>query len=181
VTEDDCEQLALEAHRESGLDDRPFADPCVMAVSWAGLRLRPEPHGRPHIADGVIVYPASASPPAVAYFVAHELGHDLLRWAGAKLDAGAEERAASRIGSALMLPRRGFLRDLHATGGDLGALRLLWPLATPWVLARRATEVLPASAAVFAASGRCLRRVGAAALSLDDAREVDGSLVALRF
>lgn len=180
MTDDDCEALALEVSRECGLDDRPDADPCVIAVAWAGLELRPEPHSKPHLADGVIVYPAGAPPESVAYFVAHELGHDVLRWAGARLDRVHEERAASRIGSALLLPRRAFLRDVRATGADLRALRSMWPLATAWVLARRVCEVMPASAAMFAPSGRCTRRAGPHPLDHACARPIEGHHIALQ-
>lgn len=181
MTEDDCEALALEVSRESGLDDRPDADPCVIAACWAGLELRPEPGAKARLADGVIVYPAGAPPESVAYFVAHELGHDVLQWAGVRLDRAAEERAASRIGSAILLPRRPFLRDLRMTSRSVAAMRALWPLATPWVIARRMCEVAGASAATFAASGRCLRRAGPLAVSTQQAVDVEGHLIAVEF
>jgi hypothetical protein len=161
VTEDDCEALAQRVIDESGLDDRPNADPRILATAWAELELRPEPHCKPHIADGVIHYPAGAELSAVGYFVAHEMGHDILRWAGERLPYEEEERAASRIGSALLLPRRAFLRDLDAHAWDLAALRDLWPLASLWVLARRTHELRVGAAALFSPSGRCRKRLGA--------------------
>ena len=129
----------------------------------------------------MIIYPSSASPDAVAYFVGHEMGHQLILFAGHVLSRQAEERAASRIASALILPGRAFQRDLRSLGADLAALRDLWPLASPWVLARRICEVIPsASAAAFSAAGRCLRRVGDGHLEASDAVQVGGKLIAVR-
>lgn len=163
MDEDDCEALAQRVIDESGLDDRPNADPRILAVGWAGLELAPDPPPcKPHLADGVIHYPAGAPLSAVGYFVAHELGHDILRWAGERhLDRAHEERCASRIASALLLPRRAFLRDLEALAWDLDALRTLWPLTSVWILARRTHELGVGAAALFSPSGRCRKRLGA--------------------
>ena len=157
---DDCEALAQSALDESGLNDRPNVDPLVLAVAWGGLRVRPEPHCTPHLIDGVIVYRAGASDDAIAWAAAHELSHAMIEWAGVKLERSHEERCANRIASALLLPRRPFLRDLAC--GDLDHVASLWPLATPWVLARRITEVrADTSAALWTRAGRrALRRAG---------------------
>lgn len=179
ITEDDCEALALGVIRETGLDDRPHADPRIIAVAWAGLELRPEPFARPHIADGVIVVPAGISDVAEAYFVGHELGHEILRWSGYRLGREDEERAASRVASALLLPARSFRRDLRA-GCDIAQLRQLWPLASPWTIARRIVELHPSrSVAMFAASGRRLRSAGPAMPTFGEGRSVDGVIIAV--
>lgn len=133
----EIEGIAQAALDESGLGDRPHADPCILAVAWGGLRLRPVAGAKPHLDGDVIVYPARANDQARAYFVGHELGHAMLSWAGVRLSRDDEERAASRIACAIILPRRPLLRDA-AAGIDLAAA---WPLATAKMLRRRLVEV----------------------------------------
>lgn len=56
-----------------------------------------------------------------------------------------------------------------------------WPLASPWVIARRICEVIPgASAASFARGGRCLRRAGPERLAPTHAVDVSGALLAVQ-
>jgi hypothetical protein len=137
ATLEECEGIAQAALDESGLGDRPYADPRILAVAWGRLRLRPVHGARPHLDGDVIVYPASAPERAQAYYIGHELGHAMVRWAGLRLDRDAEERAASYIACAILLPRRPLLRDALAQI-DLAAA---WPLATPRILRRRLIEV----------------------------------------
>jgi hypothetical protein len=141
MTGDEAEEIAWEASRESGLDDRPKCDPRTMAVSYCLLSLAPWRGTKPRFQDGVIWYDADAPESAQAYYVAHEVGHDLIAWAGYELERAVEERAASRIGCALLLPKRAYRRDLGAHGWDLPALVSMWPLAAPWIHARRIAEV----------------------------------------
>lgn len=124
---------------ESGLDDRPRCDPRVFAASYLGLRLASWGRFGGALVDNVVWYPAWAPEDAQAYLVAHECGHELVR--GERLEGAHLERVCSRIGCALLLPRRAFLRDLRARGPDLAALHALWPLASEWVIARRIAEV----------------------------------------
>lgn len=137
--EDEAEDVARQHIAESGLDDRPRCDPRVFAASYLGLRLAPIRGSRPRLVDGVIWYPSEVSEDAQAYLVAHECGHELVR--AERLEGEHLERVCSRVGVALLLPRRAFLRDLRAHGPDLAALRALWPLASEWVIARRIAEV----------------------------------------
>ncbi len=139
MTEDEAEEVARQASEESGLDDRPRCDPRVLAAGYLGLELLPWPRTPPRLVDGVIWYPSEAREDAIAYYVAHECGHELVR--GERLEGDLLERVCSRIGVALLLPRRAFLRDLHACGPDVHALRALWPLASAWVIARRIAEL----------------------------------------
>lgn len=133
----EIEGVAQAALDESGLGDRPNADPCVLAVAWGGLRLRPMSGAKPHLDGDVIIYPSRANDQSRAYFVGHELGHAMLAWAGVRLTREAEERAASWIACAIILPRVPLLRDV-AAGIDLAAA---WPLATPKIMRRRILEV----------------------------------------
>ncbi len=82
----------------------------------------------------MIWYPSGAKETAQAYFVAHELGHVLL---SGEPEGEHLERACSRIGVALMLPRPAFVRDVE----ERIDLREAWPLATRMVLKRRRAEV----------------------------------------
>lgn len=136
---DDAEMIADAESAESGLDDRPRCDPLVYAVCRLELRLHPRPGAEAALVGDRIVYPADGDPTEIAYLVSHECGHVLARDAGVAPEL--EEWIASRIGVALMLPRRRYRRDLHAVGWDLDLLTTMWPLASPWIHARRIAEV----------------------------------------
>ncbi len=138
---DEAEALAEGASQESGLDDRPNADPSVLAVAYLDLRLVPHRRRGSRLEDGRIFYPARASLTDAAYFIAHECGHWLARDARMRLTRAEEEAVASRIGCALLLPRRAFLRDVRATGGNVAQLVALWPLVTPTIVRRRIDEL----------------------------------------
>lgn len=138
---DEAETLAWRASSDSGLDDRPNADPLIFAVCYLGLVLAPVPRAKPHLAGDLLVYPREANDQTRAYMVSHESAHALLRVEGWDLDPTAEERAASRIGCALLLPRTAFVRDVRQVGRDPTALAKLWPLATERVIARRLVEL----------------------------------------
>jgi hypothetical protein len=166
MTEVECESLAEIACAESGLDDRPRCDPRTLAVSYCGLTLAPWGRARARLVDGIVWYPAAASEDAQAYLVAHEVGHDLIAHAGA-LPAD-EELAASRVGCALLLPRRPYLRDLRARGWDVPALRALWPLASPWIHARRIAEVIDGAVASRWRRGRLISRTRPGRASLTE-------------
>lgn len=142
------ETIAARATTESGLDDRPRCDPRVMAAGYLGLALLPWPRTPPRLVGGVIWYPSDAPPQAQAYVVAHECGHELARLDAPEVPRGAFlEALCSRIGRALLLPRRAFLRDVTVTGGDLYHLAALWPLCAPEVIAARVSELLGRAAA----------------------------------
>jgi hypothetical protein len=138
---EEAEALAESASIESGLDDRPHADPAVMAVAYCGLRLVPVRGSSARLVEDRLYYPARVDPKHRAYLQAHEVGHDLIRYAGWRLAPALEERMASRVGCAILLPRRAYLRDVRAVGSDLVQLGELWHLVTPWVLARRLCEL----------------------------------------
>lgn len=172
---DDAEDLAAEASAESGLDDRPAADPCVLAVSYCGLRLVPSAGSGARLVEGRVYYPRAATDRERAFYVGHETMHDLIRWARWKVSPGDEEIAASRGACALILPRRAFLRDVRTEGVDLVTLGNLWPLASAWVLARRVAE-LRGALAVRRRKGRGVETAGAGdarqlSLALDEAEE----------
>lgn len=168
---DDCEALAQQASEDSGLSDRPDADPAVMAVGYCGLRLVPCHGSRARLVEDRLYYPAHVDPQHRAYLQAHEVGHDIIRYAGWRLDRPTEELCASRIGCAILLPRRAFVRDMRDIGADLPALAALWTLATPWVIARRMAEVRHGSVAARR-RGRATETAGAGdAARLDDALE----------
>lgn len=138
---DETEHIAETASNESGLTDRPKADPRSMAVNYCQLQLAPWGRTKPRLQNGVIWYPANAPEVSVVWWVGHEVGHRLLDDAGARLDGARLERAASRIGGAITLPRRAYLRDFMVTGWNLDALMDLWPLASRWVHARRIVDL----------------------------------------
>lgn len=138
--DDEAEAIARHASEESGLDDRPNADPLVLAVCYLDLRLVPRRGRGARLTDRSIIYPAAADERSAAYFVAHECGHALVRRARLRLSFDEEERAASRIGCALLLPRRAFERDARATNALVRELVQLWPLATPTIVRRRLLE-----------------------------------------
>lgn len=137
----EAEAIAAQASSESGLDDRPHADPLVLAAAYLQLRLMPRRGRCSRLLDGVIVYPAHADEQARAYFVAHECGHFLVRDVGLRVAEHEEEMLASRIGCALILPRRAFLRDARRCDEDVDQLRALWPLATAKIIRRRLAEL----------------------------------------
>ena len=159
MTGDDAEAIAWRASSESGLDDRPDCDPCVLAAAYLEMELAPVQGATPHINGRRIIYPAGEPPDAVAYYVGHEVGHVLVREEYPGLDGEVEEQAASRVGVALVLPRRAYLRDLGTVGWDLDALRLLWPLASLWIHARRIAEVTSGAIASRWTRTRCVDRV----------------------
>lgn len=134
VEADELERIAWRISQKSGFTDRPHCDPRAIAVQHFGLRLCPWPHARPRLERGIIWYPSNAKETAQAYFVAHELGHHVL--AGEPVGE-ALERACSRIGVALLLPREPFARDVS----ERVDLRAAWPLATGVVIRRRMGEV----------------------------------------
>jgi hypothetical protein len=117
-----------------GFIDRPDCDPRAIAKAL-GLKVV-EARLPAHSFGDVIVIPGHVSEQAKAYFTAHEIGHFLLNG-----EAPCEEleRACSRIGTALMLPRESFARDLQCA--SWAALGVMWPLATRTVLRRRAAEI----------------------------------------
>lgn len=135
----DAEVVALNVSRASGLDDRPRCDPRVLALCHLGLRLIPHRREVTALVGDRIFYRSGQPDDATAYAVAHECGHLLAREWGCS--AELEEAAASRIGTAIMLPRAPYLRDLAMVGWDIPALCELWPLASPWIHARRIVEV----------------------------------------
>lgn len=135
----DAEALASDVSRTSGLDDRPRCDSRVLALCHLGLRLIPHRQEVTALVGDRIYYRSGQSEDAQAFLVAHECGHFLAREWGCPPEL--EEAAASRIGTALMLPRIPYLRDLLIVGWDLPALCKLWPLASPWIHARRIVEV----------------------------------------
>ena len=136
-----AESIATEASEDSGLDDRPHADPAVLAVAYLGLRLVPSRTVGPCLIEDRIYYPRHACETAGAWDLAHETGHFLARQARARLTPDEEELVASRIGCALLLPRRAFLRDVTATRADPCKLVELWPLVTLTIVRRRLDEV----------------------------------------
>ena len=136
-----AESIASEASEDSGLDDRPHAEPSILAVCYLGLRLVPSRTRGPCLVEDRVYYPARASERDIAYFVAHECGHWLARDARVRLREDEEEIVASRVGVALILPRRAFLRDARACGGAVPELVDLWPLATPTIIRRRLAEL----------------------------------------
>ena len=136
-----AEAIAAEASEDSGRDDRPNADPSVLAVCYLGLRLVPSRRRSACLIEDRVYYPARASDRDVAYFVAHECGHWLARDAKSLLTEDEEEIVASRIGVALMLPRRAFLRDVRNGARVTADLVALWPLATPRIVRRRLVEL----------------------------------------
>lgn len=138
---EDAEGIAEHAATDSGLDDRPNCDPAVLAVCYLGLRLVPQ-RGRGSRLDGErIFYPSRATAQDAAYFIAHECGHWLARDARLRVTRAEEERIASYIGCALLLPRKPFLRDARACGYDPHRLVALWPLATLTIARRRLAEL----------------------------------------
>jgi hypothetical protein len=141
MTEDDAEALAWSACSESGLDDRPNCDPLVFAVGALDLILVPMARVEAHIVGRRLYYRSDDTAEGIAYCVSHECGHVLALDAWPHLDAETEELVASRIGVGLLLPRPRYRRDLHAHGWSLDVLRELWPLASPWIHARRIAEV----------------------------------------
>jgi hypothetical protein len=138
---EEAEAIAREASEESGLDDRPNADPLVLAACYLRLRLMPRRGRHSRLVENRIIYPATADEQQAAYFVAHECGHWLARDSRMRLTIEEEEAVASRIGCALLLPRRTFLRDADVCGDDARALVLLWPLTTVTIVRRRLVEL----------------------------------------
>lgn len=141
MTGEDAERLAHEHSIAARLDDRPLCDPRRMAVSYCTLRLAPWPDAVPRLVAGVIWYPSNCGLAAQVYYIAHEIGHDLIQHEDLRLDEDAEERVASRIGVAITLPGRAYMRDVNAFGWDLDTLERAWPLASRWVHARRIAEL----------------------------------------
>jgi hypothetical protein len=136
-----AEAIAAEASEGSGLDDRPRADPSVLAVAYLGLRLVPSSRLHACLIEDRVYYPARASERDASYWIAHEVGHYLAREAKTPLTFDEEEIVASRIGCALILPRRAFLRDVRDGVRVVADLVALWPLATPRIVRRRLVEL----------------------------------------
>jgi len=93
---------------------------------------------------GAIYVPARARLERQHGQVAHELGHWLLARAGEPDD----ELAARYLAGALLVPREALDRDLRARGWSLRALRERHPHASLELLARRVTQVRPATVTV---------------------------------
>lgn len=77
--------------------------------------------------------------------VAHELGH----WALMRAGEHDNEQAASYVGAALMLPRRGFSADLQATGWDIRQLRAKHVHCSAELIARRIVTLRDAVVSVW--------------------------------
>jgi hypothetical protein len=135
------EAIAAEASEASGLDDRPNADPSVLAVAYLGLRLVPSRTVGPCLIEDRVYYPRRSSETSIAWYTAHECGHVLARLAKARLSHDDEEIVASRIGVALILPRRAILRDVRQGVRVVADLVALWPLATTRIMRRRLVEL----------------------------------------
>lgn len=166
---DEAEHLAWVASCESGLVERGRCDPRLMAVNYCELQLAPWPRARPRLSSGVIWYPSGQPEDAEAFLVGHEVAHDLLNAAGVNLVGDPLERACSRIAAALLLPRPAFRRDLASVGWDVLALHELWPLASPWIIARRITEVAVGGAVASRWRAGRVERVGSEDAALPDA------------
>lgn len=85
--------------------------------------------------------------------VAHEVGHYVLR-----REDDDSEPGASFVGSAMMLPRLDFDRDLRRTAWSIVKLRVLHPNASAEMIARRIVELRDAVATIID-NGRVRSRV----------------------
>lgn len=141
MSDEEWGRLAWAASVESGLDDRPRADPAVLAAGYYGLTLAPWPRAHARLVDGVIWYPSNETPDAQAFLIGHEVSHHIVDLAGIRLVGDELERACSTIATTLLLPDRAYRRDVAAVGWDICTLRKMWPLASPWIHARRIAEI----------------------------------------
>lgn len=127
------EGLAREALTRAQIDAP--VDPWQLAERL-GFVVRDAAHGLPTCLSGsTILLETGQRPERRAFGVAHEIGHALLR---ASRIANTE-RGANSVGSALLLPRIDFLRDLRQVGWNLAALRERHPHASHEALGRRIT------------------------------------------
>lgn len=131
----DCEGVAAALLGELALDDCVL-DPRVIAIA-CGLRLRPSPHEPACLVGMEIVYNPRERPTRQAGTIAHELGHFALRRYGEDDD----EQAATRVGAALLVPRRPLDAALRRLGWDLPELRGTFSHASHELIARRVLEL----------------------------------------
>lgn len=82
-----------------------------------------------------------------AFTICHELAHEVLRLSG--FNNWKSEQAASYLGSALLLPRDDFDRDLKRIGWDLIALKARHRHASFEALARRIVALREAHAVIW--------------------------------
>jgi hypothetical protein len=137
------EGVALGLSEELGDPDPPIdafelARACRLRVELASMRTA-------RLVGDVILVSQRVRRERQHGLVAHELGHWALMRAGERDD----EAAASYVGAALMLPRRGFNADLKATGWDMRQLRAKHINCSAELIARRIVTMRDACVSVW--------------------------------
>lgn len=139
------------------LVDGAGLQPPVSAFAAAvalGLRLRPCRMRGAALAGDVVLFDAYSRAVRQHGLVAHEVGHVVSQEAG----VGDTEENANFVGSAVMLPRAPFERDLRTTGWDLRELRAKHLNVSAEMIARRIVSVRDAIATILD-NGRVKARV----------------------
>lgn len=146
------EGVALSLLRDVGEPEPPM-DAFGLAELF-GLQVVYCPGSRARLVGETVYVPAKARLERQQGLCAHELGHWALRECGEE----DSEQAASFVGSALMLPRAHFERDLRATHWDLRALRAKHVHCSAELIARRIVALRDACVSVWD-NGRLKARV----------------------
>lgn len=129
-------------------------DAIDIAESW-GLEVCYSDAGESILMGDTIFVPRKVRLSRLQWLVAHELGHWALRRAG---EDDSDERSASYVGGAVLVPRRDLSRSLRQ-GWDLDELRRQHPYAPAHAIAVRVAQVREAGVAVYD-QGRLRRRWG---------------------
>lgn len=127
--------MAAELLGALGLDDCVL-DPRVVVMA-CGLRLLASTRAPACLVGSTIVYDPRVRPSRQAGTIAHELGHFALRRVG----EADPERAATRVGAALSVPRRPLDARLRAYGWELPAVCEGFAHASHELVARRILEL----------------------------------------
>jgi len=146
------EGVAAALLEETGADEPP--QDAFELAECCGLLTRPWSRADGRLVGDTIWYPGRARHVRQHGSIAHEVAHWALAWA----DEADSEQGARYVAGALMLPRRGFDRDLRDTAWDLQRLRAKHLNVSAEMIARRLVELRDAVATVFDA-GRVKRRI----------------------
>lgn len=139
----DLEELARRAHEQADVGAPVNADRLAHRL---GLVVRDGGPGCEGVLIGHRIFvDEGLRPERRAFAIAHEIAHHLQRTAGFP----DTERSANYLGSALLLPRDDFERDLRRVGWHLAHLRKSHPAASHEALARRIVALRDARAVVF--------------------------------
>lgn len=146
------EGVALSLLEDIGDPDPPMD--AFRLASWCGLEVQAADIRHAQLVGRVVLVNQRAQRVRQHGLIAHEVAH----WACRRARERFDETSVEYVAGALMLPRRQFDRDLHASAWDLRALRAKHVNCSAELIARRICNVRDACVAVWD-NGKLKQRV----------------------